>query len=96
MRSIYEVIRRPIRSEKSTQQIEKFGQYTFQVAKIANKYEIRKAVQQLFNVKVVDVRTMVVPGKVRRVGRFENKKSNWKKAIVTLAQGYKIDLFPVK
>lgn len=96
MRSVYEVIKRPIISEKSTALAEVAGKYAFEVAAQANKQEIRDAVQRLFNVKVREVRTMVMHGKVKRVGRFETKKSNWKKAIVTLSQGQKIEFFQNK
>ena len=96
MRSIYEVVRRPIISEKSTALAEVGNRYAFEVALAANKQEIRDAVQRLFNVKVNAVRTMIVHGKVKRVGRFENKRTNWKKAIVTLAEGQKIDFFNTK
>ncbi len=96
MRSVYEVIKRPIISEKSTALAEVAGRYAFEVASQAKKPEIKEAVQHLFNVKVREVRTMVMHGKVKRVGRFETKRSNWKKAIVTLAEGQKIDFFPTK
>jgi large subunit ribosomal protein L23 len=96
MRSLYEVIRRPIISEKSTALAEVGNRYAFEVASQANKQEIRDAVQRLFNVKVLKVNTMVMHGKVKRVGRFETKRSNWKKALVTLAQGQKIDFFQTK
>src|SRR3954463_1826752 len=93
MRRIYDVIKRPIISEKSTALAEVANRYAFEVATEANKPEIRDAVQRLFNVKVREVRTMVMHGKVKRVGRFETKKPNWKKALVTLAEGQKIDFF---
>ena len=96
MRSVYEVIRRPIISEKSTALAEVGNRYVFEVATQANKQEIRDAVQRLFSVKVLKVHTMVMHGKVKRVGRFEVKRSNWKKALVTLAQGQKIDFFQTK
>lgn len=96
MRTVYEVIRRPIISEKSTALAEVGGRYAFEVAVQANKQEIRDAVQRLFNVQVRKVRTMVMHGKVKRVGRFETKRSNWKKALVTLAEGQKIDFFQTK
>lgn len=96
MRTLYEVIRRPIISEKSTALAEVGGRYAFEVSLQANKQEIKDAVQRLFNVKVREVRTMVMHGKVKRVGRFENKKPNWKKALVTLAEGQKIDFFQAK
>ncbi|MEN9724119.1 MAG: hypothetical protein RJB38_2105 [Pseudomonadota bacterium] len=93
MRSIYDVVKRPIVSEKSNGQIEVARRYAFEVAVQANKAEIKDAVQKLFNVRVQDVRTMIVHGKLKRVGRFEVKRSNWKKALVTLAEGQKIDFF---
>ncbi len=96
MRSVYEVIKRPIISEKSTALAEVGNKYVFEVAPVANKQEIREAVQRLFKVNVLSVRTMMMHGKVKRVGRFETKKSNWKKALVTLAEGQKIDFFQTK
>jgi len=96
MRSVYDVIRRPIISEKSTALAEVANRYAFEVAVQANKQEIRDAVQRLFNVKVLAVRTLTVHGKIKRVGRFETKRSNWKKAIVTLGEGQKIDFFQTK
>ena len=96
MRSVYEVIRKPIISEKSTALAEVGNRYVFEVATQANKQEIRDAVQRLFSVKVLQVRTMVMHGKVKRVGRFETKRPNWKKAMVTLAEGQKIDFFQTK
>jgi len=96
MRTVYEVIKRPIISEKSTALAEVAGKYAFEVAVAANKQEIKDAVQKLFNVKVREVRTMVVHGKVKRTARAMIKRSNWKKALVTLAQGQKIDFFQTK
>ena len=96
MRSLFEVIRRPVISEKSTALAEIGNRYVFEVAPQANKHEIKDAVQRLFKVKVEGVRTMVSHGKVKRVGRFETKRSNWKKAIVTLAEGQKIDFYQTK
>ncbi len=96
MRTIYEVIRRPIISEKSTALAEVGNRYAFEVAAGANKAEIRDAVQKLFSVKVRAVRTMVMHGKVKRLVRSTVKRANWKKAIVTLAEGQKIDFFQAK
>ncbi len=96
MRSLFEVIRRPIISEKSTALAEIGNRYVFEVSGQANKHEIKDAVQRLFSVKVREVRTLVVHGKVKRVGRFETKRANWKKAIVTLAEGQKIDFYQTK
>ena len=68
-------------------------QLLFEVAKDANKVEIRHAVEKLWNVDVVDVRTAIVRGKEKRMGRFVGKRSNWKKAIVTIAAGQNIEFF---
>lgn len=96
MRTVFEVIRRPIISEKSTALAEVGNRYAFEVALKANKQEIKDAVQRLFQVKVREVRTLIMHGKVKRVGRFETKRSNWKKALVTLAEGQKINVFQAK
>jgi large subunit ribosomal protein L23 len=96
MRTIYDVVKRPLISEKSTALSELGGKYVFEVDATANKNEIRDAIQALFKVNVRSVRTMVMHGKVKRVGRFEVKRSNWKKALVTLAEGQKIDFFQTK
>ena len=96
MRTLYEVIHRPIVSEKSAALAEVAGKYAFEVAIQANKHEIRQAVQALFNVKVTAVRTMVMHGKVKRRAQSELKQPNWKKALVTLAEGQKIDHFQTK
>ncbi len=93
MRTHYEVIRRPVISEKSTALTEVAGKFVFEVAFGANKHEIRDAVEKLFNVNVREVRTMIMHGKVKRRGATETKRSNWKKAIVTLKEGQKIDFF---
>ncbi|PIR24892.1 MAG: 50S ribosomal protein L23 [Deltaproteobacteria bacterium CG11_big_fil_rev_8_21_14_0_20_42_23] len=69
------------------------SRYVFRVDPKANKYDIRNAVQQLFNVTVTDVNTMQVAGKRARIGRSTGVKSDWKKAIVTLKQGDKIEIF---
>jgi large subunit ribosomal protein L23 len=92
----YLVIKRPIISEKSTALAEVANKYVFEISKDATKVEVRDAVQRLFKVKVEGVRTLIVPGKTKRSGRFENKRMNWKKAIVTLSAGSKIDFFQNK
>lgn len=96
MRTVYEVIKRPIISEKSTALAEVAGRYAFEVALQANKFEIREAIQRLFNVHVREVRTLIVHGKVKRLGQGIVKRPNWKKAIVTLAEGQKIEFFQAK
>jgi large subunit ribosomal protein L23 len=89
-----QVIRRPIiLTEKANLLREKHNQVIFEVARSANKVEIRDAVQRLFNVHVEDVNTMVMRGKERRMGRGHARTQNWKKAIVTLKAGDSIDFF---
>ncbi|EDM76434.1 50S ribosomal protein L23 [Plesiocystis pacifica SIR-1] len=88
-----EIIIRPILSEKSTQLEAINNQYTFEVHRQANKIEIRKAVEMVFGVRVEKVRTMVMRGDLRRVGRFYGKTRQWKKAVVTLHPGDSIELY---
>jgi len=89
-----QVIRRPIiLTEKATLLREKHNQVVFEVARDANKIQIRDAVQRLFKVNVTGVNTMVMRGKERRMGRGKGKMQNWKKAIVTLKEGDAIDFF---
>lgn len=85
----YDVVIRPVLTEK-TYLLMGEGKYTFEVAKDATKPEIKKAVEELFNVKVEKVYTMNVKPKPKRLGRFEGKTRSWKKAIVKLAEGYVI------
>jgi large subunit ribosomal protein L23 len=89
----HEILKRPVITEKSTTQKEAYNQLTFEVDRRANKVEIRRAVEQVFNTKVVDVRTMKMKGKVKRFGRTLGRRRNWKKAIVTLAQGERVEFF---
>jgi large subunit ribosomal protein L23 len=89
-----QIIRRPIiLTEKATLLREQHNQVVFEVARTANKLEIRDAVQKLFNVKVTGVNTMIFRGKDRRMGRGYAKTQNWKKAVVTLKEGDAIDFF---
>jgi len=87
---IYEVIKSPLITEKATK-LAKFNQYVFWVDKRANKIEIKKAIEEIYNVKVEKVRTINMKGKTKRIrwGQ-EGKTSSWKKAIVTLKEGYQI------
>jgi large subunit ribosomal protein L23 len=87
-----QVIIKPIITEKSSL-ISIHNKYVFQVSTNVNKIEIRNAVERLFNVKVTGVNTVVVKGKKKRLGRFEGVTADWKKAVVTLKDGYKIDNF---
>jgi large subunit ribosomal protein L23 len=90
---IFQVIKEPHITEKATLQKELANQISFKVHKKANKIEIRKAVETLFKTKVIDVRTINNLGKKRRIGRSMGKKSDWKKAIVTLAPGENVEFF---
>jgi large subunit ribosomal protein L23 len=89
---LHQIIRRPLVTEKTTLMREG-NQYLFEVDPRANKIEIEKAVEKLYMVMVVDVRTLNVLGKKKRVGRLQGKKSDWKKAIVTVAPGSTIEIF---
>lgn len=89
---IYQIIKRPLVTEKTTLAKEA-NKYHFEVDRRANKIEIGQAVEKLFKVKVVNVRTMNVNGKKKRVGRILGRKRDWKKAIVTLAPGSSIEIF---
>lgn len=91
MRDYRDVIRRVVITEKSLRGAE-MGKYTFVVARDATKPEIREAVERLFGVRVVKVNTLRIPGKTRRRGRYTFRTPDQKKAIVTLAEGHKIDL----
>lgn len=93
MRDARFIILRPLVTEKGSRLREIGNKYLFQVARDANRIEIKRAVQEIFNVKVKDVKTIVVHGKVKRMGMFEGKRPDWKKAVVTLAEGQSIDLF---
>lgn len=93
MRREYGVITAPIITEKGTFVNETGNQVVFQVRADANKIEIKHAVEKLFKVKVVKVRTANVLGKTRRVGRSLGSRSDWKKAYVTLGEGQRIDFF---
>jgi large subunit ribosomal protein L23 len=88
-----DVIKKPIITEKGTLVNELGNQVVFRVDPRANKVEIRQAVEQLFKVKVEKVRTSRVLGKTRRVGKTMGRRSDWKKAYVTLAEGSRIDFF---
>lgn len=89
-----QVIKRPlILTEKGTFLREEANKYLFEVDRRANKIEIKKAVETLFRVAVQDVNTMIVRGKMRRMGRGYAKTRNWKKAVVTLRSGESIEFF---
>ena len=89
----YSVIEKPILSEKSNDLREREGKYSFVVKRDATKDDVKKAVSMIWGVEVVDVRTMIQRGKVKRRGMNMSKTSNFKKAIVKLAEGAKLPLF---
>ncbi len=89
---LYEALRRPLITEKNTM-LQAQGKYAFEVAGGATKPQIKQAVEKAFKVKVTAVNMMTVPGKTRRVGRRVVLTQSWKKAIVTLQPGDKIELF---
>jgi large subunit ribosomal protein L23 len=93
MRNPRQVVLRPLVTEKATTLKDEQNQVTFQVAMDANKVEVRQAVEAIFKVKVADVRTQVVFGKEKRMGRYLGRRPSWKKAVVTLGPDSKIELF---
>jgi large subunit ribosomal protein L23 len=86
------VLRKPLLTEKVAAQQDANNQYSFVVDPIANKVEIKRAVEKKYSVTVVGVQTMNVRGKTKRLGRFEGQRPSWKKAIVTLKKGESIEL----
>jgi large subunit ribosomal protein L23 len=91
---LYDVIKRPVITEKSNLQSTDLNQYVFEVSESANKIQIKEAVQVIFDVEVTKVRTMIQPAKRGRRGRkWYMRSKQWKKAIVTLAEGDEIELF---
>ncbi len=90
---VHDVIRRPLVTEKSNIGREEQNLVTLAVDPRANKHELQRAVEQLFDVSVIEVRTMRMPRKTRRVGRTSGRKPEWKKAIVQLAEGQSIEFF---
>jgi large subunit ribosomal protein L23 len=91
-RSARDIIVRPLMTEKSMRQKDELNTMAFQVRPDANKIEIRAAVESIFNVKVASVRTATFEGKLKRMGRQQGRRPNWKKAVVKLAPGHKIEL----
>ena len=89
----HQVIKGPIITEKLDKAREKFRQYSFLVAKDATKHDVQRAVETQFKVTVEGVRTIIMRGKIKRIGKNIGKRPNFKKAIVTLKEGDKIDLF---
>jgi large subunit ribosomal protein L23 len=89
----YQIIKRPLITEKATKQKEQVNQLTFEVDRHANKILVRNAIENIFKVKVLSVTVINVKGKKRMVGRNVGKKPDWKKAIVRLAPGENIEFF---
>lgn len=88
----YDVLKKPLVSEKSMMLMAE-NKYSFEVSKGANKYEIKDAVEKLFDVTVLNVTTRTIRGKIKKQGRYEGKRPDMKKAIVTLKDGDKIQVF---
>ena len=93
MKSPYDIIKAPLITEKSTILKEKENKYAFLVDSRANKDEIKKAVEEIFKVKVIRVNTSYLRGKIKRVGRHSGKTPDMKKAILTLKEGEMIEIF---
>lgn len=89
----YDIIRRPLNTEKTTLQKETNNQISFEVERGANRVDIKNAIEKIFNTRVQAVKTMQVKGKIKQRGKIVGKRRNWKKAIVKLMPGQKIDFF---
>jgi len=88
-----EILKRPLITERASALSERFNQIAFEVNLKANKHQIRDAVETVYGVKVTKIRTMIVPGKLKRRGTSIGRRSNWKKALVSLREGDVIDFF---
>jgi large subunit ribosomal protein L23 len=93
--NIYDVIKKPLVTEKTTVEKDAKNVLAFEVNRAANKIEIKAAVEQLFNTQVAEVNTVNVAGKTKRTAKGIGKRSNWKKAYVTLKEGQNVDFFEV-
>jgi len=92
----FDIIKRPLDTEKLDRMRDRENKFAFEIDLKANKTEVKQAIEQLFKVKVLDIKTHIVRGKFRRIGRNEGRRPNWKKAIVTLKEGDAISLFEGK
>ena len=92
MKEPHRIVRCPVVTEKGTA-LKEQNKYLFEVDRRANKVQIRQAVEALFNVKVAAVHTVAMRGRMKRLGRFVGRTSDWKKAIVTLREGHSIEFF---
>ena len=90
---VEQVLLKPLLTEKSSIETENTNRYVFKVQRKANKYQIKDAVEKMFDVKVVNVRTAVLPGKVKRAGRSVKKTASWKKAYIKIQEGQTLELF---
>jgi len=88
-----QILKRPLLTEKATIAREVGNEYAFEVASDANKIEIKRAIERLFDVKVEKVRTITMMGKMKRMGAHQGRRSGWKKALVTLAEGQTLDIY---
>jgi large subunit ribosomal protein L23 len=95
MRAIDQILRKPLLTEKAISLKEASNAVVFEVHKDASKHEIKSAIEQLFEVKVKNVRTMIFRGKIKRVGKQTGKRRNWKKAVVTFPGDVDLDIFGV-
>ena len=93
--NIYDVIKKPLITEKTTTEKDARNIIAFVVHRDANKIEIKESVEKLFKAEVIAVKTAMVAGKVKRVGKQLGKRANWKKAYVTLKEGSNVDFFEV-
>jgi large subunit ribosomal protein L23 len=89
----YDIIKRPVITEKTNTQKEAYNQLTFEVDRRANRIEIKRAIEKIFSVRVRSVKTIRVKGKVKRRGRILGRKKDWKKAVVKLMPGEYVDFF---
>jgi large subunit ribosomal protein L23 len=89
----YDIVKRPLITEKTSIQKEDYNQMSFEVDRKANRVEIKRAIENIFKVNVATVRTMQVKGKTKQRGRIVGKRRNWKKAVVKLMPGERIDFF---
>ncbi len=87
------LLKRPLQTEKVVSLQEKKNTYTFEVPRSANKIEIKRAIEEIFDVTVVNVRTVMVHGKLKRLGRFVGRRPSWKKAYITLRTGQSLELY---
>ena len=89
----YQILKRPLITEKSNLGKEQYNKICFEVSRKANKIEIKQAVEQIFKVNVLDVTTVSMKGKVKRVGKYFTKRPDWKKAMVTIKPGQRVEFF---